>query len=166
LAAQIKITGCANTLRASVSPSPTNTPLNTLIAANPINNHVFHAWKCCGYRKKSDGKSELLEIIGHNWLLITGSIVGQPGKLGETRKVFKVKSTKSARNVEINHSRIAESASRAALLGCKMLIAETIKGAFHTLQALVEEIIRARSSIETLNLIIVAQFALILSISP
>jgi hypothetical protein len=45
------------------------------------------------------------------------------GKLGETRKVFKVKSTKSARNVEINNSRIAESASRAALLGRKMLIA-------------------------------------------
>ena len=88
------------------------------------------------------------------------------GKLGETRKVFKVKSTKSARNVEINHSRIAESASRAALLGRKMLIVETVKGAFHTLQALVEVIIRAKSSIETLNLIIVAQFALILSVSP
>jgi len=88
------------------------------------------------------------------------------GKLGETRKVFKVKSTKSARNVEINHSRIAESASKAALLGCKMLIAETIKSAFHTLQALIEVIIRAKSSIETLNLIIVAQFALILSVSP
>src|SRR5258708_7718327 len=88
------------------------------------------------------------------------------GKLGETCKIFKVKSTKSVRNVEFNHSRIAESASRAALLGCKMLIAETIKRAFHTLQALVEVTIRAKSSIETLNLILVAQFTPILSISP
>lgn len=78
------------------------------------------------------------------------------GKLGETRKAFKVKSTKSARNVEMNHSRIAEPASRGALSGCKMFIAETIKGAFYTLQALVEVIIRAKSSIETLNLVIVA----------
>jgi len=47
-----------------------------------------------------------------------------------------------------------------------MFIAETIKKAFHTLQALVEVIIRVKSSIEALNLIIVAQFALILSVSP
>ncbi len=66
----------------------------------------------------------------------------------------------------MNHSRIAESASRGALPGCKMFIAETIKGAFYTLQALVEVIIRAKSSIETLNLIIIAQFAPILSVSP
>jgi len=47
-----------------------------------------------------------------------------------------------------------------------MLIAETLKRVFHTLQALVEVIIRAKSSIENLSLIIVAQFALILSVSP
>jgi hypothetical protein len=102
-------------------------------------------------------------FLGNGTDVLTSSARGS--KLGETRKVFKVKSTKSARNVEIHHSRIAESASRAALLGCKMFIAETIKKAFHTLQALVEVIIRVKSSIEALNLIIVAQFALILSVS-
>jgi len=88
------------------------------------------------------------------------------GKLGETRNVFKVKLTKSARNVEMNDSWIAESASRAALLDGKIVIAEAIKGAFHALQVLVEVIIRAKGSVETLNLIIVAQLALILPVSP
>ena len=88
-----------------------------------------------------------------------------PSKLGETSKVFKVKLTKSARNIENNHSRIEESASRAALLCCKMVIAETLEEVFQTLQAPVEVIIRVKSSIETLNLIIVAQFTLILSVS-
>jgi len=46
-----------------------------------------------------------------------------------------------------------------------MVIAETLEEVFNTLQAPVEVIIRGKSSIETLNLIIVAQFTLILSVS-
>lgn len=44
LAAQIKITGCVSTLRtlrASVSPSPTSTPLKYSDYCQSINNHVF-----------------------------------------------------------------------------------------------------------------------------
>jgi len=77
-----------------------------------------------------------------------------------------VKSTKSARNVEFTHSQIAKAAFKAVLFGCKMVIAGTIKSTFHTLQALVEVTIRANSSIGALNLIFVAQFALILPVSP
>lgn len=76
------------------------------------------------------------------------------GKWSETRKIFEVKLTKSARNVEFIHSQIAKAASKAVLFGCKMLIAETIKRAFITLQALVEVTIRAKSSIEALSLIL------------
>jgi hypothetical protein len=44
------------------------------------------------------------------------------GKLGETRKIFKVKSAKSARNVEFDYSQNAKAASGGALLGYDVLI--------------------------------------------
>jgi len=86
--------------------------------------------------------------------------------LGETRKIFKVKSTKSARIIEIDYLQIAKAASRGTLPRCDLLIPETVEAAFHTLQATDKAIIRAKSSIEALNLIIIAQFAPILSVSP
>ena len=88
------------------------------------------------------------------------------GKLGETRKIFKVKSAKSARKVEFDYSQNAKAASGGALLGYDLLIPVTVETAFHTLQASAEATTGAKSSIEALNLIIVAQFAPILSVSP
>jgi hypothetical protein len=88
------------------------------------------------------------------------------GKLGETRKIFKVKSAKSARNVEFDYSQNAKAASGGALLGYDLFSPVTAETAFHILQASAEATTGAKSSIEALNVIIVAQFAPILSVSP
>ncbi|MDQ2904866.1 MAG: hypothetical protein M3Y81_15115, partial [Chloroflexota bacterium] len=97
--------------------------------------------------------------------------IGQPrqergGKLGETRKVFKVKSTKSARIIEIDCLQIAKAAFREALPRCDLLITEAVKAAPRTLQTPGKAIIKAKSSIQALHLIIIALFAPILSVSP
>jgi hypothetical protein len=55
------------------------------------------------------------------------------GKLDETRKIFKVKSTKSARIIEIDCLQIAKAASREALPRCDLFIPKTVEAAFHTL---------------------------------
>jgi hypothetical protein len=70
------------------------------------------------------------------------------GKLDEIRKTFKAKSAKSARSLEFACLQIAQAVSRAALSRCDLVISETVRAAFRTLQALAEAARRANAQVK------------------
>jgi len=60
----------------------------------------------------------------------------------------------------------SKTASRKTLSGCDLFIPKTAEAALSTVKAPNKAIIKAKSSIQALHLIIIAQFAPILSVSP